>query len=837
MVELKWTGRTPSAVDRVWSVLSNTDAFNRRAGLGFKFEAKNGYVRGQATVAGVTSTWTETPFRWVAPHWFESTRMYDSGPVSQTHTRCELSEGPEGTDWTYRVLMQPRSFLMGPVVSGLANFIVRPKLARALASVEKVLAGDDADWDPPPVLDADATKRFDNALRWVPTKVADALRKRVLHAPLSVQACLRPLEVAREEGLSDDDAIEGFMLAVKGHALRLSWRVICPRCRTTSIEIAPLPTVTTASHCDTCGISFDGSLADNVEAIFSVEPSIRPGPVPVDCILSPRWTPHVIAQITVAPRGQVALPVTLAVGCYRVEFRELGAVWLEVSHDAEDSEVVVVAGRVAHPRLARVKPGQVQLRLVNQGQRAVDVSLVRRWRPPFVLSAAHLLSAPSAQVLIPEVLLAPAMQVKAKTGWAVVATGPSEALDLLTPELPPDALVDRARPKLLVAMLSTPQGALAAAEGLVRGGGPVGLGLARGVVVVLGDQTLGGPAVDTAIALLERVGRPRVILARDDLAALRPGLDGIGDRVVLAERGAHVLLAFGSMLEPPTSVAVAEAAEPELSDDLGIPEVVGPYRVLRELDRGGMGQVLEAMDPEGQRVAVKLILPAFKGSESLQQRFFNESWYASKVRHPNVVEVREFGLHDERPWLAMEFLIGSTLHKELTRSKRLAPHLAADLLDGVLGGLSALHDVGLVHRDLKPANVMVLRDVSAAPGGVKLMDFGLVRRAGRHPDEGLMGTPDYMAPEQLVGDDIGPYTDVYSAGVMAYRMVVGRLPFRGDRQARVMDRVARPVGDLPDLHLLGELEAVVRAALQPVQSRPATAGALRELLLASRNGR
>ncbi len=714
-----------------------------------------------------------------------------------------------------------------PVVAGLAKLSVGPKLEAALGAVTEALRGT-RPWDPPPPLTAEGQRRLDAALRWVPEAVATSLRHRVEALPLHAQATLRPLEVARQEGWSDDDAIEGFMLAVKGAALRLSWRVICPRCRGTSVERETLSGATIQAHCDTCGIDFDGSIADNIEAMFSVHPTIRPEDPPLDCVMSPQWTPHVLAQLGLAGSGDIPLELNLEVGCYRVEVPGVGSAWVEVESSAADRSATFVVSTDVSPNMVRIHPGRATLRFRSRRPHAVDVRVVKRWRPPFVLSAARLLSSHQARVLVPQALLVPELRVLAGSSWAMVVHGSRDDLDGLQTILPYTVDAHRARARLLVLSMVSGEEALKLCERLVKGGVPISVGLAHDVVVHFGDEgALGGPAVDAGMALLERVGRPRVVVGLGDLELLKAPIDERQGRVAVARREEVALLAFGSMLDAPETPTPAPRLESEPAE---LPDRIGPYRVIREIDRGGMGQVFEALDPDGGRAAVKIILPGVASSKPLQQRFFNEAWYAERIRHANVVEVREFGLHEERPWLAMEFLVGAPLSKELRRRRRLAPEVAAILLDGVLGGLGALHEAGLVHRDLKPANIMVLHSAGDTPSGVKLMDFGLVRRAGLHPDEGLMGTPDYMAPEQLVGDAIGPHTDVFAVGMMAYRMVVGRLPFRGGIHERFVERMETPVDDLPDLHLLGSLEPLVRAALAPADERPADAHALRELL-------
>ncbi len=435
MTELSWSGKEAATIDRVWEVLSDTDAFNRVAGLGYRFTLSEGVVRGEVTTGGVTTRWTERPFRWLAPRWFESVRTFDGGPVAEARVRCELEETPSGTSWTYTVQLGPRLPWLRPVVAGVARLAVAPKIERALDAARQAIRGE-ASWDPPPALSEDASRRLDASLRWVPEAIALALRKRIRMLPRHVQAALRPLEIARQERWNEEDALEGFMLAVKGGALRLSWRVICPQCRTTSIEAGPLPEDTITVHCDTCGIDFDGTVADNIEAMFSVHPAIRPDVPPMDCLLSPRWTPHVVLQLNLAGRGDIPLQICLQTGCYRVEVPGVGSCWVEADPEEESKEASLVVGSDVSPSIVPLGPGTCSVRVRNRQPRPVQVQLVRRWRPPFVLSAARLLATPQARVLVPEALLVPGHHVVAGSAWAVVIHGPREDLDGLESILP-----------------------------------------------------------------------------------------------------------------------------------------------------------------------------------------------------------------------------------------------------------------------------------------------------------------------------------------------------------------------------------------------------------------
>ena len=213
----------------------------------------------------------------------------------------------------------------------------------------------------------------------------------------------------------------------------------------------------------------------------------------------------------------------------------------------------------------------------------------------------------------------------------------------------------------------------------------------------------------------------------------------------------------------------------------------GRYRLERRCGRGGMGTVYEAVDDVLERtVAVKLIRNDVTPAMSLAARFRQEARAAAGFAHPNVVRIYDFGVdRDRRPFLVMELLEGDTLRQRLASGALGAPE-TLQVLRGVCAALSAAHARGLVHRDLKPENIFLQRH----PNGVvpKVLDFGLAKAfeiAGRlnstvaGTTAGLLvGTLEYMAPEQVAGDDVSPGWDVWALGVIAYEMLTGAHPFR-----------------------------------------------------------
>ena len=220
---------------------------------------------------------------------------------------------------------------------------------------------------------------------------------------------------------------------------------------------------------------------------------------------------------------------------------------------------------------------------------------------------------------------------------------------------------------------------------------------------------------------------------------------------------------------------------------------LGPYRLTHTLGAGGMGVVYEAIDERlGRRVALKVIHDQFLDAPGARVRFEREARLAAGVNHPNVCQVFDFGATDGRLFLAMERLDGESLADRL-RSGPLPLRLSVETALGLLAALEAIHAQGIVHRDLKPSNVFL------TPHGVKLLDFGLARtiaavdetRLSLTQSGAILGTPRYMAPEQVRSAAIDERTDIFSAGVILYEMLAGGSPFDAPSAPAAMDRVLR----------------------------------------------
>jgi Tol biopolymer transport system component len=232
---------------------------------------------------------------------------------------------------------------------------------------------------------------------------------------------------------------------------------------------------------------------------------------------------------------------------------------------------------------------------------------------------------------------------------------------------------------------------------------------------------------------------------------------------------------------------------------------IGPYEIVGWLGAGGMGEVYRARDPRLDRdVAIKLIPETFATDPSRVQRFEQEARAAGQLNHPNILAVYDVGVHDGTPYIVSELLQGDSLRSRL-HGGALPPRKAVDYARQMADGLAAAHDKHIVHRDLKPENIFVTID-----GRIKILDFGLAKLT--RPSDGptahgartetkagvVLGTADYMSPEQVRGEAVDARSDIFSAGSVLYEMLVGRPPFSRGTAAETMTAVLKEDAPLPD---------------------------------------
>jgi len=250
--------------------------------------------------------------------------------------------------------------------------------------------------------------------------------------------------------------------------------------------------------------------------------------------------------------------------------------------------------------------------------------------------------------------------------------------------------------------------------------------------------------------------------------------------------GSGVTVRIGSPSQP----SLPDVAVPLVDPLVG--STVGSFRVVRLLGRGGMGSVYLAEHPAiGSRVAIKFLHESMSASAELVGRFYDEARAVNLVGHENIVGIYDLGLlHSGRYFIVMEYLEGDTLAARLRRGL-LPLRVALDVLLQLCDALQAAHERGVVHRDLKPDNVFLLRR-RGKDHFAKLVDFGIAKLrdapggASRTAAGVVVGTPEYMSPEQCENQPVDARADVYALGVMAYQLVAGRLPFQGNSIARLV---------------------------------------------------
>src|SRR5215207_10037023 len=240
-------------------------------------------------------------------------------------------------------------------------------------------------------------------------------------------------------------------------------------------------------------------------------------------------------------------------------------------------------------------------------------------------------------------------------------------------------------------------------------------------------------------------------------------------------------------------------------------KTIAHYRIVEPIGAGGMGAVYKAYDNNLQRVvALKLLPPEYVSQQDRRRRFFQEARAASALNHPHILTVYEVGEDEGRPYIAMEYIEGETLRQKI-KNNGLQLRETLDIAIQIAAGLARAHELGIIHRDLKPENLMLSRD-----GYAKILDFGLAKlvaerdralvadsdqktliRGVQTQSGTLMGTVNYMAPEQLLGQRVDRRCDVFSFGVVLCEMLTGAAPFVHDNRIDTMHAILHGAPQFP----------------------------------------
>ncbi len=833
---------TPATLAQTWATFADTDRFNRLAGLDFRFEfdfSEPGRAKatGQFQHLGLQVAWRELPVVFEAPHHFIIERIYDNGPIYRAITELQLSTVPTGTLVEQKTQLFARPLLRTAVQLDAA-LTLKPKMNKAFQTLLQALkvGGDTPDLAPPPL-----TRQAEALLRAALPKLEDPeigahLGTFLRTAPLTEQGRLRPLHLAKRWRLPEQRVAAGLLRAARAGLLQVQWEVLCPSCKMPTANPEKLNLAMNSAHCPVCDVRYDANFADSVGLSLKPVVAIRSEFEVMRCMSSPARMPHLLSQCQVAARSEHDWTLDLLPGTYRVRgWPQLEPLVLVVRSEASRREQSVQAGPLAlSPPTLRLASGRVTLHVRSKLEGPLTLVLERPTAEPATLTVGRLLEWPEVAQLLPTGALSDGVQLQPFLGWATalrVERGGKLA------EQAAGAAVRALGPRALQVstgwVLATWPSATQAAQVVEKLQGTPWLTGAIGhgpLLEMQSDDGRGGVVRVASGAVLHELTALAQQAEPGQWLALHPagwpqGLVGLQP---LPAQGEQVELA-PSQPSAPLPPPASQQKPLTTGDVLDGRFVIGP-----QIGQGGFGVVHAAHDrATGSEVVVKLLRGELASDPIQVQRFFDEGRLAARLVHPHVVRVHEWGLaEDGRLFVAMERLSGRELGEILKDSKTIDPVRALRLASEALQGLAEAHRQGLVHRDIKPANLFVVGEGTPSEA-CKVIDFGIAldltgqvisaEQAGT-----VVGTPMYMAPEQVRGLPLDGRCDLYAMGIVLYQALAGGLPFVGDTMlALLMARlvqVPRPLGEACAQPLPAGLSALIERALAlDPQERPGSA--------------
>lgn len=407
-VRLSWEFHTRADIQTAWVSLSDTDRFNRVAQLGFTFteapDDRGDIVRvGHMKKLGLSLSWDELPFVYRAPHWFKTRRIFHSGPAAEFTATLRLKEHKGGgTDIHYQVEVIPRNALTAAVVAIELRSGTQRQLEKAFQIIRDELDNAAPPRDlPAEPLGEDAEFRLQQGLRRLSGPASDRLADFLRTGPPREQDRMSPAVLAESWGLPEELVTTTLIDATRAGLLAICWEVLCPSCRKPKAQMAANGA---RVHCPSCNIYYDSTWPDSLAVHWRPSPGVRDLQLSPDCIGSPAFQRHIVAQDEIPAGGVLEWPVDLLPGAYRIRTWPMrGTASLDVYEGALKTSMTLRATSDAlDPPLMRAQPGKAVLRIESDLDRDVRVVVESRPRPAHVMTLGRLLQHhPNAFDLLP----------------------------------------------------------------------------------------------------------------------------------------------------------------------------------------------------------------------------------------------------------------------------------------------------------------------------------------------------------------------------------------------------------------------------------------------------